>query len=137
MDDWYFKCSVKEFPFEDMADEAVKIKFTPIWLWWQSHRQSSSDGELEGRAAFQLNRGWYYGTSRWFCPPPKVRIVPGILGPPPSMVTRVKHPEGVSGRLKITFILSTAHLIRSLPVSSIWTPIIPQIPLPDWDLTKP
>lgn len=95
-DDWYFKCSVKkkEFPFEDMADEAVKIKFTPIWLWWQSHRQSSSDGELEGRAAFQLNRGRYYGTSRWFRPPPKVRIVPGILGPPPSMVTRVKHPEG-------------------------------------------
>lgn len=49
--DRYFKYSVrkKEFPFQDVSDEAMKIKFTPIWLRWQSHRQSSSDGELEGK----------------------------------------------------------------------------------------
>jgi hypothetical protein len=69
----------------------MKIKFMPIRLRWQNHRQSSSDGELEGKRVQKPNRGGYFGDSRWFRSPPKVHIVPGILGPPLVVLTCVSH----------------------------------------------
>lgn len=44
---------------------------------------------------------------RWFRPPPKVRIVLGILGPPPSLGTRVAHPDG--GELKVSIACDAGH----------------------------
>jgi hypothetical protein len=42
LDDWNFKYTTKkkEFPFNEVVDEALKIKFTPIQLYWLLHEQS-------------------------------------------------------------------------------------------------
>lgn len=107
--DWYFKHAARkeDFPFDEVMNEAVKIKFTPIRLHWPSRQRSSSDEELEGKVDFKPNRGGHFWESRWFCPPPKVRIVPRILGPHPSQGTRIRHPG--AGERKVTIVLALDH----------------------------
>jgi hypothetical protein len=46
---------------------------------------------VEGSFGIKPVRGGQFQDSRWFRPPPKVHVVPGILGPHPSQATRVAH----------------------------------------------
>lgn len=48
--DWNFKYSArwKDFPFDQVADGAVKLKLMPIRLEWGTNQQSSSVAEMEG-----------------------------------------------------------------------------------------
>lgn len=109
---WYFKYEAKkdEFPFDEVAAEEVKIKFTPIKLRWLSRRKAG-DEELEGKFGFKSYRGGHFGQERWFRPPPKVKIIPGILGPHPAQGTHVGHPGG--GERKGIVVTASGH--RSPP----------------------
>jgi hypothetical protein len=64
--DWNFKYTTKrkEFPFDEATDEALKIKFAPIWLCWPLHD-----------SVFSI--GGHFWKEKWFRSPPKVCIVPG------------------------------------------------------------
>lgn len=50
-DDKWFKyiASEKDFPFDKIDDETVKLKFAPIQLQWPRHEKSQSIDNLEGR----------------------------------------------------------------------------------------
>lgn len=63
----------------------------------------------------QNQAGGQFRESRWFRLPPKVRIVPGILGPHPSQVTRVVHPD--SGMREVIANHDSEH---RPPVSFFW-----------------
>jgi hypothetical protein len=89
--DWNFKYTTKrkEFPFDEVADEALKIKFAPIRLCWPLHEQNRVVEQGRPRSAdlvFSI-RG-HFRKEKWFRSPPKVCIVPGILGAHPSQGTR-------------------------------------------------
>lgn len=92
---WFkITASKEKFPFEEVWDETMKLKFTPIQLCWARHGKSQS-AERAGERTNQLRKNFirrgHFGESRWFRSPPKVRIVPGILGPHPSKVTCGSH----------------------------------------------
>lgn len=84
--DWYFKYSARraDFPFDQIGDDALKIKFISIQLEWNSNREKKAEEEVEGSSKIKPVKGGQFRDSRWFGPPPKVRMVPGILGPHPS-----------------------------------------------------
>jgi hypothetical protein len=100
---WNFKYTVKrkDFPFEVVANDWVKLKSVPIQLNWLCY-QHLDDGELtEGKIEYPkaFHHG-YFRDSRWFRAPPKVRIVPGILGPHPSARTSGIYPVGGDREVK-------------------------------------
>lgn len=115
-DDWYFKYSArrKDFPFNQIGDEALKIKFVPIRLEWASNRGNRAEEEVEGNSEIRTFRGGRIREPRWFRPPPKVRLVQGILGPHLSQVTRVVHQD--NGEQKVSVRVEAGH--RPLSPSS-------------------
>lgn len=78
--------TLNRVPFESSSPNSVLLKGAPIELRWQS--RYGCNGEDEARHRAKLNGGQKWN-SRWFRSPPKVRVVPGILGPSPTQVTRV------------------------------------------------
>jgi hypothetical protein len=99
---WYFKYSARrdDFPFDQMSNDALKIKFIPIWLDWKSNREKKEEDEVEGSSRIKPIRRGQFRDTRWFRPPPKVRVVPGIQGPHLPQATRVAHRG--SGEREVT-----------------------------------
>jgi hypothetical protein len=57
--DCYFKYSARreDFPFDQMGNDALKIKFIPIWLEWNSNREKEEE-EVEGSSGIKpVRRG--------------------------------------------------------------------------------
>lgn len=76
---------LRNSPFVKMADDSVLLKFAPIELHWPSKHENA-----EFRQSTRPNGGQLWN-SRWFRSPPKVRVVPGILGPCPEQETHGGH----------------------------------------------
>ena len=70
------------FPFEEIADNSIKIKQIPIELCWESHGGSVRKKKLGGSrsSTFEPVKTGPTRQRPWFRIPPKVRIVLGILG---------------------------------------------------------
>ena len=85
-----------EFPFEEIDGETVRIKSTPIHLQWNSY-EHPEDVRPRNRKSNHVDQSWGFqkqGNQRWFRKPPKVQVVPGILGACPIGYTRGTHTEG-------------------------------------------
>lgn len=65
---------LRDSPFVKMADDSVLLKFSLIELHWPSKPEND-----EFRQRIRLNGGKLWN-SRWFKSPPKVKVVPSILG---------------------------------------------------------
>lgn len=90
------------FSFEKVEDEGLKLKFAPIQLQWPTHGRSRSADALEGRTRTSNLKPIDVGkiqTFRWFRLPPKVRIVPGVLGSYPADGTHVGNLSGGEGKV--------------------------------------
>lgn len=94
----------EKFPFESISDASAKLKRAPIEFTWNSpnqnsvspctkQRNASKAEEQRGQASKVVGHG---GQPRWFHPPPKVRLVPGIVGSSPLEGTRGVYPIGNS-----------------------------------------
>ena len=97
-DDLRYQLAIQkgEFPFEEVDGETVRIKSTPIHLQWNSY-EHPVDVHPRNRNSTQFNLPWGFqkqGNQRWFRKPPKVQVVPGILGVCPIEYTRGTHTEG-------------------------------------------
>lgn len=85
------------FPLEEIGREVVKIKSIPIRFRWTSNGGPEEGVPKAGKESFKSIHPVIKGPTRqrpWFRPPPKVRIVPGILGRMPRDETRVGHRSG-------------------------------------------
>lgn len=85
------------FPFEQIEQNKVKIKAILIILQWSNNgavaAESPETVTKEGDVNCHCKRG--PTTQRpWFRLPPKVKIIPGILGPAPIEKPRVEYPSG-------------------------------------------
>lgn len=146
------------FPFDSVTDSSVKLKNTPIELKWNLQEGSSrelsskrgmvSDSKIQKDGNDDLQVG-FGRQSRWFRPPPKVRIVPGILGSLPGCETRGVNPSQIpGGEDKVSGDFEAKHssptplipphqvcpqtLIQSpSPISAAWLVISGRIPLPN------
>jgi hypothetical protein len=85
---------------------------------------------VEGSSEIKPVRGRQFQDSRWFRPPPKVRVVPGILGPHPSQATRVAHRG--NGEREVTNGAEAGHYphLLLLAIQSRLMVKIPQSPSP-------
>lgn len=95
-DRWFkYKVSKKDFPFNDIGDEAIKLKLSPIEFRWPrtdaKRGRINSEGRPREPVLKNLVRGQIWNC-RWFRSLSKVQIVLGILGPPPIGAPRVDHP---------------------------------------------
>jgi hypothetical protein len=82
---------------KEIGREEIKLKNIPIKLRWPSHGRVEELPPMAGGGQFKLNDVRGKGPTRhrpWFRLPPKVQIIPGILGPAPSEETRVAHLRG-------------------------------------------
>ena len=79
-----------EFPFDEVDVDTVRIKSTPIQLQWNLYDHSKSiESKSNNSSQFNQIVGLRnYEKQRWFRKPPKVRVVPGILGSYPVVDTR-------------------------------------------------
>lgn len=93
----------KDFPFEEIEENKLKLKCSSIQFCWPHLRRSRSSGDLEGKQSEPVevipNEGQFCDSSRWFRSPPKVRIVQGILGPHPLEDTHGTLPGEGDGKL--------------------------------------
>jgi hypothetical protein len=114
-DDWNFKYTTrkKEFPFDEIDGEALKIKFAPIRLCWPAHEQGRVEEQRSPRVVdSKLSKGGQFRKEKWFRLPPKVRVVPGILGAHPSQVTRGIHQD--TGEREVDDDPESGHHLRVL-----------------------
>lgn len=98
------------FPFDEITDSVVKLKEVPIQFSWRT-RKSSPESHVrrspENRARtpnwaaysaspprLQVGRG---SQTRWFMKPPKIQIVPGLVGKNPFNPPCGKHLENARG----------------------------------------
>ena len=97
-----FAIEKRDFPFEEVSVDTLKIKDTPIRLHWNSYRRTKSSEDLvsDDFVQFRQEQG-IGGFEKWFRRPPKVRLIPGILGPHPSVKPREIHSivEGYMGKM--------------------------------------
>ena len=95
-----FSCAVKDenFPFREVEDDALTLKFALIKLCWL--KRSNSLNNLGRRVVEEKNfsEEGQFREERWFRAPPKVRLIAGILGPCPGVGTRGIHPLGGEGK---------------------------------------
>lgn len=98
-------CRKTSCPINSIGDGGVKLKAIPINLQWVSRHKSSDSSVNGGCGGTGLNAGELPMSNGfvlrgptckrpWFRLPPKVQIVPGILGRAPSAGTRVDHQQG-------------------------------------------
>ena len=86
----------KEFWFDEVEEDTLKLKFTPIQSRWARFEGNRCEIMEAGRAICpELNpvKQGQFHDFRWFKSPLKVRIIPRILGPHPSVYTRGSHRE--------------------------------------------
>jgi len=94
-----FSSAVKDgnFPFSEIEEDALTLKFAPIKLCWL--KRSNSLNNL-GRGVAEVNtlsEKGHFREERWFRAPPKVRLVAGILGSSPGVSTRGVHLQSGEG----------------------------------------
>lgn len=105
------------FPLEEIGHEVVKVKSIPISFRWTSNGDPAVTGSVPGNIEVNTRLPVVKGPTRqrpWFRPPPKVRIVPGILGRRPGEETRVEYQDG--GERKVSDEAAYGH--RPLPLST-------------------
>lgn len=90
----------RDFPLEKVNCGDVKLKHAPIRFCWPHWGRSRSVDHLEGRNSVDSVDGHSWNFTRWFQLPPKVILVPGILGPHPSELPRDVNPRGGRGELQ-------------------------------------
>jgi hypothetical protein len=110
------------FPFEELPKMTVNLKHAPIEVNWHRHRRdledsSSSKERPEERWKKAVPKVGQEHQRPWFQTPPKVHIIPGILGLGLEVETRDIHLVG--GEHKIEGDLESGHLYNNLLSSSI------------------
>jgi hypothetical protein len=92
---WFLRRLEREtIPFEAIGREEVKLKAIPVSLWWASHGGVEEVSSMVGGGSLQSNRDGSKEPTRqrpWFQLPPKVQIVPGILGRAPFVEPHIIH----------------------------------------------
>ena len=116
------------FPFDEIGQEAVKIKLIPISFQWATNGGPEEREPEVGRECFKSSHPVIKGPTRqrpWFWPPLKVRIVPGILGKMPRVETHIVHQDGGVWEVR-KGVVSTHRLLLTSP-DCLVLPFRPQI----------
>lgn len=104
---------IETSPFDSIVGSRAQLKHTSIALDWNRNVDASSSSSLRQGAYSAPPKDHDYGglnlqvgqncQPRWFTPPPKIQVIPGVLGVGPLIDTRGAYPEQlVSGDGKVS-----------------------------------